>query len=99
MRNETEQNITEYRTKMEHTECEKTEQTQRNGTGITKRNRILRNTGQRRSIRNGKGRNDTEQNITILRTTERIYETQLRVLQYLTSKVAKHRRLKCALFL
>ena len=54
--------------------------------------RILRNTEHRRNIRIANGRNDTEHNYTIIRNTERIYGTQL--LQYVTSKVAKHRRLK-----
>ena len=57
----------------------------KDGTGGTKRNRILRNTEHRRNIRIANGRNDTEHNYTIIRNTERIYGTQL--LQYVKSKV------------
>ena len=59
-RNETEQNITEYGTQTEHSDCKWSE---RYGTQLYD-----------------------------IRNTERIYGTQL--LQYVTSKVAKHRRLK-----
>ena len=71
---------------------DRTNRMQKDGTGGTKRNRILRNTEHRRNIRIANGRNDTEHSFTIIRNTERIYGTQL--LQYVTSKVAKHRRLK-----
>ena len=54
-----------------------TNRMRKDGTGGTKRNRILRNTEHRRNIRIANGRNDTEHNYTIYGTrnafTERNY--------------------------